>query len=386
MTGLARGQDLIDAVDAALGHLLGRLRGEERHVGRVVHVDEGAQVLQLEVGHAGGADDVLVVGHMDDAGLAGEGIHEQCAELAGLHGLGNGVDIHQLAPGVVDEHHAVLHLGDGLAVDHAGGLRQQRGMDGDDVGLTVQGVQIHILGILADGIVLIYVVGQDAAAEAAEALDDGEADLAGAHDAHGHGAQLAAHLALQGKVVVVGVVQRLLELADAHQDGHDGVLRHAVGGVGAVAQAEAQGAGVVAVHVVVTHAAAGQHLHAVALQLIQHLVAVVALAQGGDAVAAGGHVGGGLIQVGGGGDQLDAILLAQVLDNGLLVGTYFVCGDLHGHILLSILREGQPASSNRPRPFFQLLLKSFGTAQSFSLGSMGTASPAAIMAATRSSE
>ena len=329
MLGLTLCQNLIDAVDAALGHLLRGLFGEEGHVGRVVHVDEGAQVLQLEVGHTGGTDDVLIVGNVDDAGLAGEGIHEQRAELAGLHRLGDGIDIHQLAPGVVDEHHAVLHLGNGLAVDHAGGLRQQRGVDGDDVGLTVQGIQVHILGVRTDGVVLIDIVGDDTAAEAAEALDDGEADLAGAHDTHGHGTQLAAHLALQGEVVVVGVVQRLLKLADAHQDGHNGVFRHAVGRVSAVAQAEAQRAGVAAVHVVIAHTAAGQHLHAIALQLVQNGVGIVALAQGGNTVAAGGHMGGGLIQICGSGDQVDAIFFAQVLDDGLFVGTYFISSDFH---------------------------------------------------------
>ena len=231
-------------------------------------------------------------------------------------------------------------------------------MDGDDVGLPVQGVQIHILGVLADGVVLVHVVGQDAAAEAAEALDDGEADLAGAHDAHGHGAQLAAHLALQGKVVVVGVVQRLLELADAHQDGHNGVFRHAVGGVGAVAQAEAQGTGIAAVHVVIAHAAAGQHLYAIALQLVQNGVGIVTLAQGGNTVAAGGHMGGGLIQICGGGDQLDTVFLAQALDDGLLVGTYFISSDFHD--FSPSHSGGGGALLNAPRPYSLLFLKSPG--------------------------
>ena len=204
MAGLTGGQDLVDAVDAAASHGLGGFLGKERHVGGVIHVHEGTQVLQLEVGHARGLDNIVVVGNVDDAGLAGEGVHKQSADLLGLHALDDGVNVHQLAPGVVDQHHAVLHLGKGLAVDHAGGLRQQGSMDGDDVAFTIQRVQIHVLGVLANGVVLVHVVGQDAAAEAAEALDNGIADLAGAHNADGHGAQLAAHLALQGKVVVVG--------------------------------------------------------------------------------------------------------------------------------------------------------------------------------------
>ena len=325
-------------------------------MGGVVHVHEGTQVLQLEVGHAGGLDNIVVVGNVDDAGLAGEGVHKQSADLLGLHALDDGVNVHQLAPGVVDQHHAVLHLGKGLAVDHAGGLRQQGSMDGDDVAFTIQRVQIHVLGVLTNGVVLVHVVGQDAAAEAAEALDNGIADLAGAHNADGHGAQLAAHLALQGKVVVVGVVQGLLELADAHENGHDGVFRHAVGRVSAVAQTEAQRAGIVAVHVVVAHAAAGQHLDAVALQLVQHLVAVVALPQRGHAVAAGGHAGGGLIQISGSGDQVDAIFFAQVLDNGLFVGTHFISSDLH---IFLLFRHGRPPLLNSGQRTFHFLLFRF---------------------------
>ena len=42
--------------------------------------------------------------------------------------------------------------------------------------------------------------------EAAQVVYDGAAYAPGAHHAHGHGAQLAAHLALQGEIVVIGVV------------------------------------------------------------------------------------------------------------------------------------------------------------------------------------
>ena len=332
------------------------------------------------------------MGNVDNAGLTGEGVHKQRADLLSLNGLDDGVDVHQLAAGIVDQHHAVLHLGKGLAVDHAGGLRQQRGMNGDDVGLTVQGVQIHILGILADGVVFIHVVGQNPAAKAGQALDDGVADLAGTHDAHGHGAQLTAHLALQGKIVIVGIVQGLLELADAHENGHDGILRHAVGRICAVAQAEAQRTGIVTVHVVIAHAAAGQHLNAVALQLIQHLVAVIGLAQSGDAVAAHSHVGGGLIQIGGGGDQLNAVLLAHALNNRLFVGTYFVSSDFHNSSPYSCgaVRRSSTADGTQCFHTFPSVRSSWDgdfplIAQSFRAGSMAAASPAAIIAATCSS-
>ena len=207
-------------------------------------------------------------------------------------------------------------------------------MDGDDIALFVDGVDIHILSVLLHLVVLEHIVSQNLAAEAGEALNDGQTDLAGAHDAHGHGAQLAAHLALQGKVVVIGVVQCLLELTDAHENGHDGVLSHTVGSVSAVAQAELQLTGIVTVHVVVAHAAGGQHLHAVALELVKDGVAVVGLTQSGDAVTALCHVGSSGVKVSRGGNQLNAVLSAQSLNHGFFIGTNFVSSDLHNNYLL----------------------------------------------------
>ncbi len=57
--------------------------------------------------------------------------------LAAGQGLGHGVVVHQLIPGKVQDDDAVLHLGDGLGVDHLPSIVQQRGVQGDDVALGV---------------------------------------------------------------------------------------------------------------------------------------------------------------------------------------------------------------------------------------------------------
>mgnify|MGYP007093017934 CR=1 FL=1 len=69
-------------------------------------------------------------------------------------------------------------------------------------------------------------------------------------------------------------------------------------------------------------------------------------------------MGGGLIQICGGGDQLDTVFLAQALDDGLLVGTYFVSSDLHDSSPSH--SGGGGALLNAPRPYSLLFLKSPG--------------------------
>lgn len=98
MLGLTLCQNLIDAVDAALGHLLRGLLGEEGHVGRVVDVDEGAQVLQLEVGIPGVRMMSSSWGTWMMPVSPGKASMNSAPNLPGLHRLGDGIDIHQLAP------------------------------------------------------------------------------------------------------------------------------------------------------------------------------------------------------------------------------------------------------------------------------------------------
>ena len=77
------------------------------------------------------------VGDGDAAGhfcrpVIGE-IRNIAPDLAGGQSCGHGLVIHQQVPGEVQNHHAVLHLGNGLGVDHLLGVLQQRGMQGDKI-------------------------------------------------------------------------------------------------------------------------------------------------------------------------------------------------------------------------------------------------------------
>ena len=86
-------------------------------------------------------------------GLIGVDIQAGGTDLAGLQGRQQSSLVHIGAARGVDDHHAVLHLGKGLAVDHAGGLRQQGSMDGDDVSLKAKyKVKLPVSFFTVDGI------------------------------------------------------------------------------------------------------------------------------------------------------------------------------------------------------------------------------------------
>lgn len=79
-----------------------------------------------------------------------------------------------------------------------------------------------------------------AAAEAAQIFDDRRADFAGAEDADGEVAQLAALKTRKGVVVDLCAPQGGLIFAQAKKYEHDGVICHAVRRVVGVAHLEAE--------------------------------------------------------------------------------------------------------------------------------------------------
>ena len=69
------------------------------------------------------------------------------------------------------------------------------GVQGDDITALVQGIQVHILGILAGFIVGVQVVSQQLAAKAVQVAQHSAANVAGADHTHRHAGDVAAHLA-----------------------------------------------------------------------------------------------------------------------------------------------------------------------------------------------
>ena len=106
------------------GHRASGLRRDPRHVRAD---DDIGQVQQRVVG-----GDRLLLEHVEAGG----------ADLAAAEALEERVLLLGLAAGGVDEDHPVLHLRDGLAVDHVMRLGRVRRVAGHDVRLAQDRVQI----------------------------------------------------------------------------------------------------------------------------------------------------------------------------------------------------------------------------------------------------
>ena len=130
-------------------------------------------------------------------------------------------------------------------------------MQGDDVTLGVQLVQLHVFRKARQRRIGMVGVGQDFTAKAAEIPDDGGADLAGADDADSQAPQFPAHEAVQGEVVDQRPADGDLGLAEHDEHHHDGEIRHIIRGVMGVVYMDTQFFGRRCVDVVVADGAGG---------------------------------------------------------------------------------------------------------------------------------
>ena len=213
-------------------------------------------------------------------GLVGVHVQTGGADLAGLQSGQQGGLVHVGAAGGVDDHHAILHLGDVLGGDQSAAVHSGS-VDGDEVGLGQQLIHLHIgdVQLLGDHGDLIDIEGDDLHADGLGHHAQVLADAAEAHDAQG--------LALQLDALAIGL---LLPLALAHGvtgDGQipgagehmaHGQLGHGLGGgAGSILHVDAVGLGIVHVDVVHTHAAADDQLQLAALGSVNVLLADLGL-------------------------------------------------------------------------------------------------------------
>ena len=213
-------------------------------------------------------------------GLVGVHVQTGGADLAGLQSGQQGGLVHVGAAGGVDDHHAILHLGDVLGRDQSAAVHSGS-VDGDEVGLGQQLIHLHIgdAQLLGDHGHLIDIKGDDLHADGLGHHAQVLADAAEAHDAQG--------LALQLDALAIGL---LLPLALAHGvtgDGQipgagkhmtHGQLGHGLGGsAGGVLHGDAVLLGILHVDVVHTHAAADDHLQLAALGSVNVLLADLGL-------------------------------------------------------------------------------------------------------------
>ena len=213
-------------------------------------------------------------------GLVGVHVQTGGPDLAGLQSGQQGGLVHVGAAGGVDDHHAILHLGDVLGGDQSAAVHSGS-VDGDEVGLGQQLIHLHIgdAQLLGDHGHLIDIKGDDLHADGLGHHAQVLADAAEAHDAQG--------LALQLDALAIGL---LLPLALAHgvtgygqipgagEHMTHGQLGHGLGGsAGGVLHGDAVGLGIVHVDVVHTHAAADDHLQLAADGRVNVLLADLGL-------------------------------------------------------------------------------------------------------------
>ncbi len=240
-----------------------------------------AQRLLREVGLVGGDDDVVerqqarqrvVVDNLVRAvfvevlALLLVDIQSGRSDLFVFQSFDEGVGVDELSAAGVDDHHAVLHLADGVVVDEVLRLLRQGAVQGDDVRAVVELVECGIDHLVLAGkvVVGIEVVGQYVHAEAAEDADELLGYLARADDARRLAVHVEAQQAVQGEVAVARAPRGAVDFAVEREHQRHGVLRHGVGRVGGHANhRDAALGGGLQVDVVVARAAQGQQLDAV---------------------------------------------------------------------------------------------------------------------------
>ncbi len=141
-------------------------------------------------------------------GLRGHYVQTCTGHLAGVQRVGQVLLHHHLAAAVVEDDHAVLHLGDVLLVDDAGVEVHQGHLEGQHVGAGKQAVQIHEFhSQILSGLRLGAVVGDDVHPQSLGGLGGVDADAAAAQQTEGLARQL------DERVVPVAPVRAVLPFA-----------------------------------------------------------------------------------------------------------------------------------------------------------------------------
>ena len=213
----------------------------------------------------------MAVQRLVGGGLVGVHVQTGGAHLAGLQRGQQGRLVHVGAAGGVDDHHAVLHLGDVLGGDQSAAVHSG-GVHGYEVGHGQQLIHLHIgdAQLLLDAGDVEDIKGDDVHADGLGHNAQMLADAAEAHDAQGLALQLdALAVLLLLPLAVAHGVAGVGDIAGAGEHVAHGQLRHGLGGcLGGVLHGDAVGLGVLHVDVVHTHAAADDELQLASLGLV----------------------------------------------------------------------------------------------------------------------
>ena len=221
------------------------MRGEQ-------DIRHGSQGVHLPVRHGPALEIAVVDGRLVFQHIEGRGPHPSAFE-----GFNESFRIHHSATGHIDENHARLHGSQGIPVHQMESVRNRRRVEGDDVTLPEKLLTGHVFRQSLYFGILPHVVREHAAAEGLQEMHHPGADAARSHNAHGAAAELAPAHAPETEIPGVKAAHDELHVSQAHEHGHDRVLRHGVRRVAHVGNGDAEPCGGSEVDVVKTHGARG---------------------------------------------------------------------------------------------------------------------------------
>ena len=168
-----------------------------------------------------GAEKDIVLGR-----LFHEDVKGRAADVAGVETGAKSGFVHQTATGAVDDHHALLGLGQGVGRQDVAGLVGEGGMQGDDVSPGQQVFQLDLFHADFHGPLGREegVIGDHLHLQAIGPVGDNAADIAGADQAQGLGVELDTHEAVLLPLAGLGRLIGGGQLAGQGEHHGDGVF------------------------------------------------------------------------------------------------------------------------------------------------------------------
>ena len=123
--------------------------------------------------------------------LSGHHVQAGSPHFAGIQRLLQILFHNQRASGVIEDDYPVLHLCNGIPVNHSRGIGKQRTVKGYHIGHTVQFIQISVTAVfIFQGLIPVSIIGQDLHAKGLGNAGRSLPNPPKSYDAHGLSRQL----------------------------------------------------------------------------------------------------------------------------------------------------------------------------------------------------
>ena len=181
--------------------------------------------------------------------------------------------VDELTTTSVDNHHTLLHLSDALGIDNVLGLRREWAVEGDDVGIGVERVEVYDFHpiLLRKFVIGIKVISHDAHAETMENFDEHLRDFTHTYETYRATIHVEAQESLQTEVTFARAVDSTINLTVETQHECYGIFCHSIGRVGRHVHHIDATLGGLEVHIVESGAAQCDEFHTILHQFVDHL-------------------------------------------------------------------------------------------------------------------